>query len=105
MSDHVVVFVTAPSIDEANAIASQLVNSKLVACANLLRGLKSTFWWQGQIDVADEVLLIMKTRASLLESVIEAVREAHSYDVPEIIALPIIGGSAEYLKWIDEVVG
>lgn len=105
VSDHVVILVTAPDAKQAAAIASRLLNGKLVACANVLPGVSSTFWWEGKIDSADEVLLIVKTRAALLDAVIDAVREVHSYDVPEIIALPIIGGNAEYLKWIDEVVG
>jgi len=105
MTEHVVVLVTAPTENEAGAIASRLLDKKLVACANVVPGVRSAFWWEGKIDEADEVLIVMKTRGKLLEAVIEAVREAHSYDVPEIIALPIVGGNAEYLKWIDESVG
>jgi periplasmic divalent cation tolerance protein len=105
MSDYVVILVTAPDAKQAAAIASKLLNGKLVACANVVPGISSTFWWEGEIDSADEVLVIMKTRAGLLDAVIGAVREVHSYDVPEIIALPIVGGNADYLKWIDEAVG
>ncbi len=61
----------------------------------------SSFWWQGKLESAQESLLIIKTRASLVQEVIDLVKEAHSYSVPEIIALPIIGGNQDYLKWMD----
>ena len=105
MAEHVIVFVTAPTEGEAGAIASRLLDEKLVACANVIPGVRSTFWWEGKIDKADEVLILMKTRRDHLDAVVESVRQAHSYDVPEIIALPIVGGNADYLKWIDESVG
>jgi periplasmic divalent cation tolerance protein len=61
----------------------------------------SRFWWQGKIDSTDETLLIVKTKASLLDELTRLVKENHSYEVPEIIALPILGGNQDYLKWID----
>ena len=105
MTEHVVVLVTAPTEAEAGVIASRLLGEKLVACANVIPGVRSTFWWEGKIDKADEVLIVMKTRREHLDAVMESVREAHTYEVPEIIALPIVGGNADYLKWIDESVG
>jgi periplasmic divalent cation tolerance protein len=64
----------------------------------------SSFWWQGKLDSAQESLLIIKTGASLISEIIELVKSVHSYEVPEIIALPIIGGNEDYLKWIDDEV-
>ena len=63
------------------------------------------FWWKGEIDSAQEALLIVKTKTSLLDDVVDLVKEIHSYEVPEVIALPIVGGNADYLEWIDEEVG
>ena len=103
-SNHVVVLVTAPHMDEAEAIASRLLEAKLVACANLVPGVMSLFWWEGKIDRAEEVLMVMKTTRERLDAVIAAVEEAHSYDVCEVVALPVIGGSAPYLAWVSESV-
>jgi len=105
MAEHVVIFVTTGSMEEAERIASELLNRKLVACANLLPGVTSLFWWQGELDRADEVLVVMKTRAERLDEVTALVNELHSYDVCEVIALPIVGGSKAYLDWVDESVG
>ena len=101
-SDYLVVFITA-SNEEAERIAHILVRERKAACVNIVPGLHSKFWWQGEIDSAHEALLIVKTKASLLEGLIGLVKENHSYQVPEVIALPILGGNEDYLKWIDEV--
>jgi periplasmic divalent cation tolerance protein len=105
MSDHVVVFVTAPSAAEAESIATRLLERKLIACANLLPGVTSLFWWEGQRDRAEEAMVVMKTRRDLVDQLTAAVIETHSYEVCEVIALPIVAGSEAYLKWIDESVG
>jgi len=104
MSDHVVVLVTAPTSEEAESIATRLLEQRLIACANLVAGLRALFWWEGKIDHAEETLLLLKTRRDLIGAVTGAVREMHSYEVCEVIALPIIGGSAAYLRWIDDTV-
>lgn len=98
----IVVFVTAANPKEAKRIASALIRQKLAACVNILEKVSSLFWWQGRVDHAREALLIIKTRKALLSGLIKKVQSLHSYEVPEIIALPIIGGSKKYLKWIDE---
>jgi periplasmic divalent cation tolerance protein len=77
-----------------------LVEQRKAACVSIVPGVHSLFWWQGELDSAEESLLIAKTRGSLLPEVIDLVRKAHSYDVPEIVALPIIGGNEPYLRWI-----
>ncbi len=96
----VVVLVTAASSAEAEKIAQIIVGARLAACANLVDGLRSIFRWDSKINVENECLMIIKTtleRYAELESVIQ---EHHSYAVPEIIALPVIAGSAPYLNWV-----
>lgn len=102
---YIVVLITASSQGEAYAIGKALVEGRLAACVNLVPGLQSLFWWQGRIDEQTEALLVVKTRSDLLPSLIEAVKRLHSYSVPEIIALPILGGAPDYLSWLDESVG
>lgn len=103
-SAHIVVFITAADAEEARLIADVLLQQKKAACVNIVPGLSSLFWWRDKIDSARESLLIVKTRASLLDEIVELVKEIHSYDNPEVIALPIVGGSDDYLEWLDEVV-
>ena len=98
---HIVIFITASSDEEARKIAKLLLDQRKAACVNIVSGVDSSFWWQGKIDAVQESLLIIKTRASVFQKVIELVKTVHSYEVPEIIALPIIGGNDNYLKWID----
>lgn len=99
---HIVVLVTASSKEEANKIARGLLEEKLAACVNIVSGLESRFWWQGKIDSAKEVLLIIKTRKALFNKLAKKVKSLHSYTVPEIIAFPIISGSKAYLEWIND---
>ena len=103
--EHVVVFITAATADEAQSISNFLVSRRKAACVNIVPQVHSMFWWQGKIEYADEALLIVKTKATLLEELIGLVKQNHSYDVPEIIALPIIGGSRDYLQWLDDETG
>jgi periplasmic divalent cation tolerance protein len=102
MSDHIVVYVTAPSMDEARAIAAGLLEEHLAACVNIVPTVESHYWWEGKREKADEALLVIKTRGALLESLIAKVRGLHSYTVPEVIALPLVGGNPDYLAWIQE---
>jgi periplasmic divalent cation tolerance protein len=100
----VVIFITTGTEAEAHKIAEMLLTRRKAACVNIVPKVDSSFWWQGKLDSVRESLLIIKTRALLLYEVIELVKSAHSYEVPEIIALPIIGGNEDYLKWIDDEV-
>ncbi|MBI2329573.1 MAG: divalent-cation tolerance protein CutA [Chloroflexi bacterium] len=100
-TSRVVVLITAATEEEARSLAELLLNQRKAACVNIVPRVDSLFWWQGKLDSAQESLLIAKTRASLLPDIIEMVKMAHSYDVPEIIALPVIGGHEDYLRWID----
>src|SRR6476620_7143695 len=104
MVDFIVVYVTAGSAAEAENLAHTLVSEKLAACVNRIRSVQSTYRWQGQIEQSDEELLIIKTRKELFPALEKRVRELHSYSVPEIIAVPLVGGSAGYLAWLQEQV-
>ncbi len=99
---YIVVFVTTKDVKEADKIAAKLVKDKLIACANVIKGVKSIFWWQKKINKADEVLLVLKSKKNCFKRIVKAVTLLHSYEVPEIIALPIIDGNRDYLKWIEE---
>jgi periplasmic divalent cation tolerance protein len=103
-NDYIIVFITAGDGEEAGRIGRRLLEERLAACVNTIGGVESQFWWQGKLDKAREVALVVKTKAGLLPEIIESVKKAHSYELPEIIALPIVGGSREYLDWIDSVV-
>jgi periplasmic divalent cation tolerance protein len=100
--ERVVVFITTATAEEAQRISSMLVSGRKAACVNIVPQVHSRFWWQGEIDSADEALLIVKTKAALLHELIRLVKENHSYEVPEIVALPIAGGNPDYLQWLDD---
>ena len=101
---NVVILITAGTDEEAHKIAEVLLNQRKAACTNIVPKVSSLFWWQDKLDSAQESLLIVKTKASLLSEIITLVKELHSYDVPEIIALPIVGGNQDYLDWIGKEV-
>ena len=96
----VVVLVTAPNEKVAAQLARALVEEKLAACVNILPGVRSIYAWQGKTCDEPEVLCTVKTRASLLAAVRNRVITLHPYEVPEVIALPIVGGSTSYLHWL-----
>ena len=99
---NIVVLITAQDAVEAKTIANQLLKKKLIACANIIEGVQSVFWWQGKIDQAKETLIVLKSQQSFFKKIVKTVKAHHSYEVPEVIALPIIDGNPDYLKWIDE---
>jgi periplasmic divalent cation tolerance protein len=99
-----VVLVTASDRNEAERIAAALVKWKMAACVSILPGIESTFWWEGKIDTAAEFLLLVKTTMDRFPDVEAAVKEYHSYKVPEIVALPIEAGHAPYLRWLADSV-
>ncbi len=102
MTDKIVVFVTAGSRREGRKIAKRLVGSRLAACVNLTAPIESIYGWKGKVETSAEVLLIIKTRRELFSRIEAEVRKLHAYTTPEIICLPIIEGSADYLKWLDD---
>ena len=99
-SENIVVYITAPSEDAAVVISHALVEQKLAACVNIVRNIRSIYSWQGKIEDDAEVLMIVKTQKKHFDALSEKVKELHNYDVPEIIALPILMGSKDYLEWI-----
>ncbi len=101
--DEIVVLMTAPKEEEAARIARALVENRLAGCVNIIKDIRSIYNWQDKIEDEKEVLLMAKTGKRLFKRLVKKVKELHSYTVPEIIALPIIGGSTEYLKWLKEV--
>jgi periplasmic divalent cation tolerance protein len=102
--DEIVVFITASDEDEAAKIAKALVANRLAGCVNIIKDIRSIYSWQGKIEDEKEVLMIVKTQKTLFDTLMKKVKELHSYTVPEIIALPIIAGSEDYLKWLNEVI-
>ena len=103
MSDYSVVFMTASSHEEAENIAENLVSHKLAACVNILPNMKSFYWWDDKVCKDDELMLVAKIKTSLFKDLEKAVKKLHSYDVPEIILLPIENGSNAYLQWMEKV--
>ncbi|MFH1578317.1 MAG: divalent-cation tolerance protein CutA [Candidatus Omnitrophota bacterium] len=102
---NIIIFITCANKKEAKGIAGYLVGQKLVACVNIIDKIESVFWWQGKIDSSGELLLVAKSKKSLMPKIIRGVKSRHSYQVPEIIAIPIIDGNKDYLNWINESVG
>ena len=102
MPGEIVILVTTSSIREARSIGGRLVDENLVACANILPRIESIFSWQGKICREGESLMVLKTQAKHFKNIVKRVKSLHSYSVPEIIALPIIRGSKDYLDWIKK---
>jgi periplasmic divalent cation tolerance protein len=102
MADEIIVLITAARQEEAVEIGRALVDERLAACVNIVPEVRSLFTWEGKTQDERELLLIVKSRLPLLELLIARVKSLHSYTVPEIIALPIIGGSADYLNWLRD---
>ncbi len=101
---HIVILITAKDQTEAKKIAAKLVEAKLAACVNIVPNVISLFWWEKKVDEASETLLIVKSQKKLFNKIEKLVKSIHSYSVPEIIALPIVAGQKDYLKWIDSSV-
>jgi periplasmic divalent cation tolerance protein len=98
---HVFAYITAKDLAEAEKIGQVLVGERLAACVNILDGMLSMYWWQGQLEKSKEVVIIAKTREELKESLLERVKEIHSYDCPCVVFLPVQGGNKEFLDWIN----
>ncbi|OGQ80842.1 MAG: dihydroorotate dehydrogenase [Deltaproteobacteria bacterium RIFOXYA12_FULL_58_15] len=102
MTDASLVYVTASTLEEAREIAKAAVEAKLAACANILGGIESSYWWNGELHRDQETALILKTKTSLVPQLTQKVREVHSYDCPCVVALPIGGGNPDFLQWISD---
>ena len=97
---YLIVFMTAPNREEAVKIVRILLEERLIACGNIVDSVSSFFWWKGKIEEEKEVLVIMKSNEKLFKKLSKRVTELHSYDVAEILALPIVDGSSSYLDWL-----
>ncbi|WP_298725515.1 divalent-cation tolerance protein CutA [uncultured Ferrovibrio sp.] len=101
MSEIVLLYCTAASVAEAEKIAEAVVGQRLAACANIIPGMRSVYWWQGKLEKGEEAVLILKTRRDLVPQVTEAVKQAHSYAVPCVLPLPVgEGGNPDYVNWL-----
>lgn len=94
------IYITAADVAEATALGRALVEARLVACANVLPGITPIYWWQGRIEEGSEVALVAKTRAELVEAVVDFVKARHSYECPCVVAWPIAAGNPAFLDWI-----
>jgi len=99
---HIIILITTKDKKEAEKISRLLIKNRLAACVNIINGVKSLFWWQGKADQAKEALLIVKSRKEKFVKIAKLVKANHSYDVPEIIAIPIVSGFKPYLNWIND---
>jgi periplasmic divalent cation tolerance protein len=101
MTDKIVALCTCASAKEGETIARRLVEKRLAACVNLLPGARSIYHWKGAVEESDEVLLVIKSSRALFNELRAELERVHSYEVPELIALPIVDGSEQYLDWLD----
>jgi periplasmic divalent cation tolerance protein len=102
VGDEIIVLITAANKDEAAKIGTALVDGHLAACVNIVPEVRSLFRWEGKLQDEGETLLICKSRLPHMTQIVERVKSLHSYAVPEVIALPIVAGSREYLDWVKE---
>ena len=91
---------TASSSEEAELISNSLLENRLIACSSTISDMNSAYWWKGEVQKENEILIIAKSQKSHLNEIIKSVKSLHSYDVPEILAIPIIGGNPDYLDWL-----
>jgi len=98
---NIMAFMTTATKQEAQNIVRSLLNKHLIACANILGPVDSEFWWQGKIDKAQEFLVFMKSNDKLFEKLSKTIKDKHSYETPEILALPIAKGWSPYLEWLN----
>jgi periplasmic divalent cation tolerance protein len=101
MTDKIVIFSTCGSPEEAERLARQLVEARLAACINVITQVQSYYRWQGKVEHATECLLMIKTTRDLFSELRLALEAAHSYEIPEVLALPVIEGSPDYLAWLE----
>jgi periplasmic divalent cation tolerance protein len=101
MTDKIVVLSTCGSEEEAQKLAHSLVDQRLAACVNVVPGIRSVYRWEGKIETAAEYLLVIKSSRDRMALLRAAIEREHSYEVPEIVALPIVDGSPDYLNWLQ----
>jgi periplasmic divalent cation tolerance protein len=99
---HCFVYITADSRDDAESMARTLVEERLAACANILGGIRSFYWWDGAVQSGDEQAIVAKTRQELVPRIVERIKALHGYSCPCVVALPVVAGNPGFLAWIDE---
>ncbi|MCS6999124.1 MAG: divalent-cation tolerance protein CutA [Aquificaceae bacterium] len=104
MNGYYVVFITVP-VEKSKELAEYIIQKRLGACVNVVPEVNSIYWWKGNIERDRESLLVVKTSAKKFEELLRGVKSIHPYTVPEIIALPIVAGNEDYLRWIDDSLG
>lgn len=105
MTDKIVILSTCANEDEAERLARALVDARLAACVNVLPRMRSFYRWKGAVENAAECLLLIKSSRQLFPELLAAIEKLHSYDVPEVVVLPIVDGAANYLNWLGENLG
>jgi periplasmic divalent cation tolerance protein len=105
MTDKIVVLSACDSEEQATRLARELVEQRVAACVNIIPGARSVYRWKGQIEDAPEWLLLIKSRRDLFDALRAAIGKLHTYEVPELVALPIVDGSDAYLRWLDRELG
>ena len=100
----IVVYCTASSLAEARKLADVLVGEKWAACVSIVPQVQSTYWWKGQVERAKEALLLIKTQKEKFSALVKRIKSIHSYTVPEILAVPVVKGNPDYLKWLNQSV-
>ncbi|MGA2134555.1 MAG: divalent-cation tolerance protein CutA [Bryobacteraceae bacterium] len=105
MTDKIVVFSTCATEDEAARLARALVEARLAACVSIVPGARSVYRWQGAIEESSECLLMIKSARALFEPLRAALEKAHSYEVPEVLALPVVEGAPNYMNWLEGQLG
>jgi periplasmic divalent cation tolerance protein len=98
----IIALITASDAAEAQLLTNALLESRLAACVNTISGISSRYWWRDKLEDSSETLLMVKSRAGLLKAIVKRVKELHSYEVPEVIALPVTGGNEDYLDWLRQ---
>jgi periplasmic divalent cation tolerance protein len=105
MGEYIQVFTTTESKEDAQRIARVVVEQRLAGCAQVLGPIESTYWWQGEIETSGEWLCVIKSKREVYERLEQAILSVHPYEVPEILAVPVVAGSEPYLAWLDKEMG
>jgi len=101
MTEYIQVFTTTDTKENARQISKRVVDRNLAACAQIVGPITSTFWWKNNLNEEEEWLIIIKTRRNLYEELETAIKMAHKYEIPEILAIPVVAGSKSYLDWLE----
>jgi periplasmic divalent cation tolerance protein len=104
MTEYIQVITALETKEDARTVANEVVGKRLAACAQIIGPITSTYWWEGIVEESEEWLLVMKTQKGLYEELEKAIKNMHFYEVPEILAMPVVAGNPDYLSWLDKEV-